>query len=76
MIEPKFKTINALNSEQLTVGLQTGSLVIFPSTLLHSVPANGSGQERVSIAFNMMFSHFAETIAPPKWEGIRLQGQS
>ena len=37
----------------------------------HSVPANASGQERVSIAFNLMYTDFTRRYSRPKWEGIK-----
>ena len=42
---------------------------MFPAWLAHSVPANESSRERISIAFNVMFKHFGEEMGAPKWEG-------
>jgi len=47
-----------------------GKLLVFPAWFRHSVPPNGSDQERVSISFNIMFSSFTETVSPPKWQGL------
>jgi hypothetical protein len=33
------------------------------------VPVNRTNQERVSIAFNAMFTSFAETMSEPLWKG-------
>jgi uncharacterized protein (TIGR02466 family) len=46
---------------------QPGRMVIFPSWLRHHVPSNEGTTERISIAFNLMFTSFAETLAAPRW---------
>jgi ectoine hydroxylase-related dioxygenase (phytanoyl-CoA dioxygenase family) len=40
---------------------------MFPAYLQHSVDANRSDQERVSISFNIMFSSFTEELSKPLW---------
>jgi hypothetical protein len=40
---------------------------MFPSWLRHQVPANDGQTERISIAVNLMFEQFAETMASPMW---------
>ena len=47
---------------------QPGRMVIFPSWLRHHVPSNAGNSERISIAFNLMFTNFAETAAVPRWK--------
>lgn len=47
---------------------QPGRMVIFPSWLRHHVPSNEGTTERISIAFNLMFTNFAETLAAPSWK--------
>ena len=47
-----FREFNIYNSENWTVPVQTGTIVIFPSTLEHSVPPNASKEPRVCIGFN------------------------
>jgi ectoine hydroxylase-related dioxygenase (phytanoyl-CoA dioxygenase family) len=44
-----------------------GTLLLFPSYLEHSVDANTSEEERVSISFNIMFSSFTEKLSKPLW---------
>jgi uncharacterized protein (TIGR02466 family) len=75
-IAPRVKRQGPMNSEQAFVNVPAGRLVLFPAWLSHSVPPNSSGHERISIAFNIMFSDFTRTIAPPKWDGIRTPGGS
>jgi hypothetical protein len=43
-------------------------MVVFPSWLRHHVPSNEGTTERISIAFNLMFTAFAETLAAPMWQ--------
>jgi len=57
------RQINRFNGNRVTVTAQPGRLVIFPSWLLHSVPVNPTNQERVSVAFNAMFTDFTETMS-------------
>ena len=45
-----------------------GRMVLFPSWLRHHVPTNEGTTERISIAFNLMFTNFAETLAAPAWK--------
>jgi hypothetical protein len=42
-------------------------MVIFPSWLRHHVPPT-KARPNVSIAFNLMFTDFAETLAAPRWK--------
>jgi len=62
---PTTRQLNRFNGNRMTVKVQPGRLMIFPSWLLHGVPVNRTNQERVSIAFNAMFSEFTETMSPP-----------
>jgi len=32
------------------------------------VPANNGDTDRISIAFNLMFTNFAETLSAPMWD--------
>lgn len=72
VISPSVKQLNEYNAGEVAVALKTGSLVVFPSTLMHSVPPNNSNQERLSISFNVMFTEFSQEISPPQWEGLKL----
>lgn len=40
---------------------------MFPSYLEHSVDANMSEEERISVSFNLMFSRYAERVSKPLW---------
>ena len=54
-------TANTANVES-----KEGRLIIFPSWLRHSVPANQDESERISISFDLMFKDFTETMAKSK----------
>jgi ectoine hydroxylase-related dioxygenase (phytanoyl-CoA dioxygenase family) len=47
--------------------VKDGMLLVFPAYLRHSVDANVSGEERISISFNIMFSAFTENLSKPLW---------
>ena len=43
---------NTFNSATFMLPMKKGELIIFPSNLQHSVPANQSDEERISLSFN------------------------
>lgn len=57
------------NAGQIHITTRDGLLMLFPAWLQHQVPRNKSQRARISVAFNIMFSQFAETMSQPKWEG-------
>jgi len=67
IIRPAVVELTAENTDQIVVSVKNGSLLIFPSYLQHSVDANMSEEERISISFNLMFSSFAEKVSKPLW---------
>ena len=70
MISPVIRQETPYNARHINVDAKEGRLVIFPAWLKHSVEPNQSGQERISISFNIMFSDFADRVSPPRWQGI------
>ncbi len=56
------------NTDQVVVKVANGTLLVFPSWLQHSVDANSSGGESLSVGFNIMLSSYAETMGRPLWE--------
>jgi len=68
LIAPPVVRQNEFNATMTTVPVQAGRVVVFPSWLGHSVSANRSPGIRISIAFNIMFARFAETLARPRWD--------
>lgn len=67
VIRPPVTELTAQNTDQVVVRVREGTLLLFPSYLEHSVDANGSNDERVSISFNLMFSSFAQQLSKPLW---------
>ena len=67
VIRPPVMELTAENTDQVVVTVTNGTLLLFPSYLEHSVDANTSEEERVSISFNIMFSSFTEKLSKPLW---------
>jgi ectoine hydroxylase-related dioxygenase (phytanoyl-CoA dioxygenase family) len=67
VIRPPVVELTAGNTDQVVVSVSNGSLLMFPSYLVHSVDVNASEGERVSISFNLMFSAFTENLSKPLW---------
>ena len=67
VIRPPVTALTAENTDQVVVRVKNGTLLLFPAYLEHSVDSNTSGEERVSISFNLMFSSFTENLAKPLW---------
>jgi uncharacterized protein (TIGR02466 family) len=67
ILRPPVIELTAENTDQVVVRVKNGTLLVFPSFLQHSVDANRSEQERISISFNIMFSDFTENLSKPLW---------
>ena len=67
IIRPPVVELTAENTDQVVDRVKNGTLLIFPSYLQHSVDANMSEEERISISFNIMFSSFTEKLSKPLW---------
>jgi uncharacterized protein (TIGR02466 family) len=67
IIRPPVTALTAYNTDHVVVKVQKGTLLVFPSYLQHSVDANTSEEERISVSFNIMFSDFTEHITKPLW---------
>lgn len=67
IIRPPVAELTAENTDQVVVRVKDGTLLVFPSYLQHSVDANTSEEERISISFNIMFSAFTEKLSKPLW---------
>ena len=68
IIRPPITELTAQNTDQVVVNVSKGTLLMFPAYLSHSVSRNESGQSRISISFNLMFSLFAENLSEPLWK--------
>ncbi len=67
IIRPPVTELTSQNTDQVVVTVSDGMLLMFPSYLAHSVAPNESSKLRISISFNMMFSHYAQRISGPLW---------
>jgi len=69
VLMPRPTQFNARNTNSLSVKVQDGRIVLFPSWLQHHVVSNQSALERMSVAFNFMIPHYTETLSAPMWKG-------
>jgi len=67
ILTPAVAQSNAYNSEHLFFEVEEGMLILFPSWLVHQVPAGDGDASRISIAFNVNFKDFCTTVSPPNW---------
>lgn len=67
VIRPPATELTAANTDQVVVRVKDGTLLVFPSYLFHSVDANASGEPRISLSFNLMFSAFPAALSKPLW---------
>jgi uncharacterized protein (TIGR02466 family) len=67
VIRPAVVELTAENTDQVVVRVAGGTLLMFPSYLEHSVDANPSADQRISVSFNIMFSSFTEKLSKPLW---------
>jgi uncharacterized protein (TIGR02466 family) len=67
VIRPPVVSLTANNTDQVVVRVRNGMLLVFPAYLQHSVDANASDEERISISFNVMFSDFTANLSKPLW---------
>ena len=69
VVRPPVVELTGENTDQVVVQVRSGTLLLFPSWLVHSVDANPNDTERISISFNVMFSSFTEKLTQPLWGG-------
>jgi uncharacterized protein (TIGR02466 family) len=67
IIRPAVTELTAYNTDQVVLTVNTGTLIVFPAWLPHSVDTNQSELPRISIGFNVMFAGFAKTVGQPLW---------
>ena len=67
VFRPPVTELTAANTDQVVVRVSNGTLLVFPAYLHHSVDANASGEGRVSVSFNLMFSAFTAAMSKPLW---------
>jgi uncharacterized protein (TIGR02466 family) len=67
LIRPPMISHTAETAEVVHADVNPGDLVLFPHWLTHSVKENKSSRERISIAFNIMFSNYMSDMVKPMW---------
>ena len=67
VVRPPVTGLTAYNTDLVVVPVEVGTLLIFPSWLVHSVDPNRSDRVRISASFNAMFSNYGETMSEPLW---------
>jgi uncharacterized protein (TIGR02466 family) len=67
VIRPPVTALTNVNTDQVVVKVKNGTLLVFPSYLVHSVDANASAETRVSLSLNLMFSSIAADLSKPQW---------
>ena len=69
VLAPKVKQVTDATGSEVELNVREGRLVIFPAWLEHSAAKSDSEAEgeRISVAFNIMLSDYAEQYAPPRW---------
>ena len=68
VVRPPVTELTSQNVDQVVVNVKPGTLLMFPSYLMHSVPPSESSEQRTSVSFNLMFSSFAENLSKPMWD--------
>jgi len=66
---PPVDKMSPMVAQSMTLDVQAGSLILFPSWLYHGVDMNRSTEERISVAINLMFDPYVEDMSPPLWQG-------
>ena len=67
VIVPRYSVETQQNSSLARVPVAENVMIMFPAWLPHSVEANPTPEERISLSFNIMFSDFTRTLAKPNW---------
>lgn len=65
IIRPPVVELTAENTDQVVVNVRNGTLLLFPAYLQHSVDANMSEQERVSLSFKRPVFLITEHLSNP-----------
>jgi uncharacterized protein (TIGR02466 family) len=66
---PPVEKMSPMVAQSMTLDVQPGSLILFPSWLYHGVDVNRSTEQRISVAINLMFAPYVEDMSAPLWEG-------
>jgi uncharacterized protein (TIGR02466 family) len=67
LIRPPVKKQTVYNSEKVDLIIADGDLCFFPCWLRHSVNTNTGNEDRISVAFNIMFEDYVNKMSKPMW---------
>ena len=67
LIRPPLAKATEYNSEKVDLIIEEGDACFFPCWLRHSVNENKSQEDRTSIAFNLMFTDYVNSMSRPMW---------
>jgi uncharacterized protein (TIGR02466 family) len=67
VMSPKVVKPSHNNASLVTVDVAPGQLILFPAWLRHSVDPNRAGEERLSIAMNLMFEDYGRLLSKPRF---------
>ena len=67
VVMPTVKEESIYTGNEVVIDVKDGRLIMFPAWMSHGVPVNRSNRDRISIAFNIMFTSYTETMSKPKW---------
>ena len=71
---PPIEEFTPYNGNNVVFDVKPGRILLFPAWLNHSVPPNRGREDRISLAFNLMFQHYVEEASPALWRGtVRLK---
>jgi len=67
VIAPHIQKTSGANASVVFPEARAGRFYLFPGWLQHSVEANGSDRDRISVSFNLMLSNFTAQVSRPRW---------
>lgn len=70
IISPQPTKLSPENAGKITMDVQPGTLMMWPSWFRHSVPPNPSSEDRITISFNLMFASYTETMSAPMLQKV------
>jgi uncharacterized protein (TIGR02466 family) len=77
VVLPPTNSETIYSGNEIGFDAKAGRLIMFPSWLVHGVPANRSNRDRISVSFNVMFSGYTDSMSKPSWSpSVTLKRQS
>jgi len=73
VIAPHVLKTSGANASAVFPEARSGRFYLFPGWLQHSVDANRSDRDRISVSFNTMITDFTRQVSSPRWQGKFLE---